>query len=69
MFYQPKILTSSSYIKSHVSLSHIKTRYGYDFFFIFFFRNFRHIYIYIYNSSRRQCVFFKMLYQDFRECL
>ena len=31
MLSKPKKLTSSPPIKSHVSLSHIKTRYGYDF--------------------------------------
>ena len=38
-------------------------------FFLYFLLEILDIYIYIYNSSRRQCVFFRMLYQDFRECL
>ena len=65
MFFQPRILTSSSYIKSHVSLSHIKTRHDYDLFFIFSFRDFKNIYIFRQDAN----VYFLKCYIRTSECL
>ena len=52
LFSQPKKLTSS-HIKSRASLSHIKTRQGYNFLLYFpheFLKNFRSIRMYIYTQ-------------------